>query len=217
MIKKESMLLLALLVSLPGCMGRKKSDQGKKGRKMAQSANDLKNANTALAAGDQLDTIDPEMQSFFNDMEEFVSFADEGDIDLKGDAMKQDEFAWQDTSDQDKQLEVVYFGFNKDKVTPDEKAKVAYNIDKAKEILAESHDAKLVVEGHACASAGSDAYNMAISERRAKEVADQLVDAGVPREIVKTVGRGKEMLVVSEGDREAQSRNRRVELHVIHS
>ena len=82
MVKKGSFLLLALLVSLPGCFGRKdkKADSSKKSKKMAQNG-EFSSVNMALADGDM--EIDESMRSFFNDMEEFVSFAEQnGDFDL---------------------------------------------------------------------------------------------------------------------------------------
>ncbi len=226
MIKKGSVLLLVLLVSLPGCARKeKKADQPKKGRQMTQKADAFKSVNLPLAAGEELE-IDESMRSFFDDMEEFVSFAQEGDFNLEagssaGNAIKRDEFAWQDAEDDDTKLESIYFGFNKDKVDSAEKEKIEQNIDKAKKMLAEAKvddtDAILVVEGHACASAGSDAYNMGISERRAKEISDRLVSAGIPRDDIKTVGRGKEMLVIEKGDQAEQWANRRVETHIAFS
>lgn len=207
MIKKVSALLIVLLISLPGC-GRKKRDY----RTMAKTDN-FDTVNLALA--DKNLEINEETKQFFDEMDEFVRVVGD-DFDLREDGIKQDEFAWQAAGDQ--QLDTVYFGFNKDKVTKEERGKVDHNINKAKKLLADAgSDAKLIVEGHACASAGSDAYNLALSERRAKEVSDQVVAAGVARNQVKSVGRGNEMLIVKDGSREEQAPNRRVEMHVIRS
>jgi outer membrane protein OmpA-like peptidoglycan-associated protein len=220
MIKKGSILLLALLVGLPGC--------GRKNKKMDYSrinqTDEFNTVNLALAHQGDLE-IDESTRSFFDGMEEFVSFAQDGNefdlVQAQGDAgVKNDEFAWQSV-DEAKQFETVYFGFDKDKVDKLEREKVARNIEKTKQIVTDAKSAKnkvkVVVEGHACDSAGSDTYNMALSERRAKEISDQLVAAGISRDDVKVVGRGSEMLVVKEGNREEQWPNRRVELHVIQS
>ncbi len=118
-----------------------------------------------------------------------------------------------DTED-GKKFETVYFGFNKNKVDKAEREKVAQNIEKVRELVAAGATVKIVVEGHACASAGSDAYNLALSEQRAKEVRDQLVAAGISHNQIKIVGRGTGMLVVKDGGREEQWPNRRVEIHV---
>ncbi len=217
MIKKGSVLLLVLLICLPGCRKERKEDRGygKRGRNMAQKTDDFNTPNLALADKD-LDVDETTKALFNNEMNEFMSFVEGGDFDLE-DAMKKDEFAWQAAGDQ-RQLETVYFGFNQNKVGNEQRAKLDHNADKAKQLLADAGtDAKLVVEGHACASAGSDVYNMALSLQRATEVSNQLAAAGVSRNQLKTVGRGNEMLVVKEGGREEQAPNRRVEMHVIHS
>lgn len=214
MIKKGSFLLLALLVSLPACGPKKgqKADMGKKNNKMAQtdefSAVDMELADAELE-------LDESMRSFFNDMQEFVNFAEEqGDLEAQ-----KDEFAWVEANEE--QLDTVYFAFDKSKVDADEREKVDSNADRVRKLLAqakaEDPAAKVVVEGHSCASAGSAAYNMALSEKRAKEVCDQLVSQGVDRKDLQVVGRGNEMLVVRDGDRDEQWANRRVELHVVHS
>jgi len=44
-----------------------------------------------------------------------------------------------------------------------------------------------------------------------------VVADGIDRKDLQIVGRGKEMLVVKDGDRDEQWANRRVELHVVHS
>ena len=80
----------------------------------------------------------------------------------------------------------------------------------------------LVIDGHACHSAGSRAYNLALSERRAKVLADLMIEAGIPADCVKIVGRGDEMAALVngkpvDGDREQQWPNRRDEIHVVYS
>lgn len=219
MIKKGSFLLLVLLVSLPACMGRK-DKKAESSKKMKNQSGEFSSVNMALADED-LD-IDESMRSFFNDMEEFVSFAEQnGDFDLaeaEGDKLKAGEFAW---ANNESGFETVFFPFDKYKVEEGEREKVKADALKAQEALAKAKEldekAVLVVDGHSCNSAGSDAYNLALSEKRAKEVADQLVANGVDRSDLKIVGRGTEMLVVKDGSREEQWPNRRVELHVVHS
>ena len=64
--------------------------------------------------------------------------------------------------------------------------------------------------------AGTDAYNQALSERRAQAVADYLVARGVHRARIATQGYGETRLLVnperSEADRQA---NRRVEIRIV--
>ena len=75
----------------------------------------------------------------------------------------------------------------------------------------------IVVEGHASPE-GSSAYNLALSEKRAKALRDRLVAAGVPANLIKIVGRGKEMPVLANNsDRQANWVNRRDEIRLIYS
>ena len=79
----------------------------------------------------------------------------------------------------------------------------------------------MVIEGHACQE-GTPAYNVALSEKRAKIVADHFVAAGVPSSSIKVVGRGQECPAVINGktvngSREDRAPNRRVEVRVIYT
>ena len=75
----------------------------------------------------------------------------------------------------------------------------------------------IVVEGHACDSAGSAIYNMALSERRAKFIALQFTQAGIEKMNIKIAARGQEMPVHNGGNRHEQAVNRRVEVYAIDS
>ncbi len=220
--KGTSLLLIALLVALPGCMdkgkGKKKEDH-KKSYKMNQSMaarDEFSDVSMPLADADDIEFADDSIKNFFSDMDEFVSFNE--DADENAAKMSKDQFSWKDSED-NKKVETVYFEFGKYKIDEDQEEKIEYNTDEIKSALVDAKkddpNAKLIIEGHACASAGSAAYNLALSEKRAKEVADRLVASGVSRDDMKVVGRGYEMLVAKEGSREEQWPNRRVELHVV--
>lgn len=202
------LLLLALILGLPGCGGGDKKAKTTKAhdmsKKVAQAEGD---SNMTLA---DAELSDESLRSFFDGMDEFVAMSDE---ELEQVA---DQFAWADAEDD---LEAVYYAFGKTTADEEQAAKIAYNVEQAKKLIAdaraEGSDAKLIVEGHACASAGTPEYNLAISEKRAQDVANRLVEAGLDRDAIKVVGRGNGMLVVTDGDREEQWPNRRVELHVL--
>jgi len=59
--------------------------------------------------------------------------------------------------------------------------------------------ATVIIEGHACHSAGSAIYNLALSENAAKVLADRLVDAGISRGQIKIVGRGNQFPAIKDG------------------
>jgi peptidoglycan-associated lipoprotein len=74
-------------------------------------------------------------------------------------------------------------------------------------------DWKVTVEGHADERGGTQ-YNLALGERRARAVADFLINAGVAKTRVDTVSFGEERPVSKGHDESAWSQNRRAELKV---
>ena len=68
-----------------------------------------------------------------------------------------------------------------------------------------------VIEGHTD-SIGNEAYNMALSKRRAEEVRRYLLNQGIAVERVSAVGRGKSEPVASNQDASGRQQNRRVEV-----
>lgn len=77
--------------------------------------------------------------------------------------------------------------------------------------LSSNPHTKVLVEGHTD-SRGSDAYNEALSERRANAVAAALETRGIPADQVQTAGRGKGYPVASNDTPEGRQQNRRVEI-----
>jgi hypothetical protein len=73
--------------------------------------------------------------------------------------------------------------------------------------------ARITATGHTDTT-GSDAYNMALSLRRANAVKDALVREGVPATAITVVGRGKSGLLVQTGDGVREPQNRRVEIAI---
>ena len=74
--------------------------------------------------------------------------------------------------------------------------------------------AALVVEGHTDTS-GTREHNQALSDARARAVADVLVREGVARDRIRTEGMGEEGLAVQTGEGVAEPRNRRVVVRLI--
>ncbi len=71
--------------------------------------------------------------------------------------------------------------------------------------------ARVTATGHADKS-GPEAYNMALSLRRANTVKDALVREGVPATAIAVVGRGESMPLVQTADGVREPQNRRVEI-----
>jgi outer membrane protein OmpA-like peptidoglycan-associated protein len=102
---------------------------------------------------------------------------------------------------------IVFFDFDKSDLTPAaqdtiRKAAAAYRTKGGAQIKASGHTDR----------AGTEAYNMALSLRRANAVKDMLVREGVPGADISVValGEGQPMVATADGVREAQ--NRRVEI-----
>jgi outer membrane protein OmpA-like peptidoglycan-associated protein len=83
-------------------------------------------------------------------------------------------------------------------------------------IILTSHDYTISVNGHTD-DVGSDAYNQALSERRAQAVRDYLVKAGLPAQILTVQGYGKSLPLVRGTSEAARAKNRRVELGLVNT
>lgn len=81
-------------------------------------------------------------------------------------------------------------------------------------VLLTGHDYRIQVFGHTD-EIGTEQYNQQLSERRARAVADYLVEAGIDAEIMAVEGLGESKPLVDGSDPESRQRNRRVEIGVI--
>jgi OOP family OmpA-OmpF porin len=72
-------------------------------------------------------------------------------------------------------------------------------------------NARITATGHTDTS-GPEAYNMALSLRRANAVKDALVREGVPAQAITVIGRGEQGLLVQTADGVREPQNRRVEI-----
>ena len=240
-MKKNIAIMLTLcLVFLGGC---RKDDK--------KVAKDSKKRNVEVMEQVNIPIAGDEIKSYFDDSDvnlgEFVLLDDaesdkesenkevansadviakaveEKGIDLSDD-LDDDDFSWvQEIEEDDRDFEIVYFDFNKHEVREDQQEKVENNSEVAKNLVEEGSDPKIIVEGHSCHSAGSRTYNLALSERRAKAVADRLVANGIPKENIKVVPRGQECPALDEvgnpvsGDKDEQALNRRAAVRVVYS
>jgi peptidoglycan-associated lipoprotein len=100
----------------------------------------------------------------------------------------------------------VYFAF--DRYDLDGEAKSVLKI-KA-ELLKQFPEIQVKIEGH-CDNRGTEEYNLALGERRAKAAYDYLVMQGVKADQLSTVSYGELYPAVEGGNEEAWSKNRRDE------
>ena len=104
------------------------------------------------------------------------------------------------------------FEFDKADLRPEDKELLA----RIAGIILTSHDYTISVNGHTD-DVGSDAYNRALSERRAQAVRDYLVKAGLPSGILTVEGHGKSLPLVKGTSDAARAKNRRVELGLVNT
>jgi outer membrane protein OmpA-like peptidoglycan-associated protein len=117
-----------------------------------------------------------------------------------------------DRENQKYKFKTILYDWDRANIRSDQKALVEQNIKLAQAAVKEGYT--LVAEGHTC-KFGSPAYNLGPSEKRAQSLADYYISKGIDPKNIKVIGRGSEMLVVPQGDKFAQSPNRRVETYVI--
>lgn len=86
-------------------------------------------------------------------------------------------------------------------------------LDQAVRTLGEEANVSVVVAGHTD-SVGSDAYNLRLSERRARAVRDYLVGQGVEAQRLTVQAYGESRPVADNSTDEGRAQNRRVELEV---
>lgn len=227
-IKKGSTLLLVMLLSVSGCGGKRK--------KCLQPCEPTKEAcELAIPAAPATEEV---KSAFDDDIAEFA-LVDEDTSDNKvAKNLKQteenlqdedltNEFSWIDEEEnRDESLKTVYFDFDKYAIRKDQEATVCQDIQVLKNKLADAEKkglkATIIVEGHADSSAGSRAYNLALSEKRAKALAGRFAGSGIPRSQVKVVGRGQECPAMINGKAvtgtpEQQWPNRRDEINIINA
>jgi len=102
---------------------------------------------------------------------------------------------------------MVFFDFDRSNITPT----AATTIRQAAAQAKSGQKTRIGVTGHADRS-GSDAYNMALSLRRANAVKDALVREGIPAANITVVGRGESQPLVQTPDGVREPQNRRVEI-----
>lgn len=101
---------------------------------------------------------------------------------------------------------IVYFDYDRDDIKPEFRDLIAAHA----RFLRDNPQARVKLDGHAD-ERGSREYNLALSERRAKAVLNQLLLAGVPEAQLSTAAFGEEYPAVKGHDEAAWSKNRRVE------
>jgi len=110
----------------------------------------------------------------------------------------------------EKPLQMIHFDYDKFAIRDD--AKPVLESDAA--WLKKFQTAKILIEGH-CDERGTEDYNLALGEKRAKAAFDYLVSLGIPPERMKTVSYGKSQPLDTGHSEAAWQMNRRAQFTVI--
>jgi peptidoglycan-associated lipoprotein len=107
-------------------------------------------------------------------------------------------------------LKMIYFDFDKYFIREDAKPVLETNAAWLKKFKT----AKILIEGH-CDERGTEDYNLALGEKRAKSAYDYLVSLGISQERIKTISYGKSQPLDMGHDEAAWQKNRRAQFMII--
>ncbi|GFO59620.1 peptidoglycan-associated lipoprotein [Geomonas silvestris] len=107
-------------------------------------------------------------------------------------------------------LQKIYFNFDSADLSSEARTTLSKNAD----LLAKQQGVSVRIEGN-CDERGSDEYNLALGERRAKAARDYLVNLGVKAERISVISYGEEKPVDQGHDEAAWAKNRRDEFVIV--
>ncbi|MCX5717139.1 MAG: peptidoglycan-associated lipoprotein Pal [Nitrospirae bacterium] len=100
----------------------------------------------------------------------------------------------------------IYFDFDKYNIREDAKP----TLKSAADWLIKNNDANMILEGH-CDERGTNEYNLALGEKRAKSASDYLVSSGVAKNRLDIISYGEEKPFCKEQSEDCWQKNRRVQ------
>jgi peptidoglycan-associated lipoprotein len=115
-----------------------------------------------------------------------------------------------DQINREKPLGTIYFDYDRAVIRDDARA----SLDGNAAWLKRFRTAKILIEGH-CDERGTEEYNLALGEKRAKATQDYLLSLGVPADRMKIISYGKSQPVNPGHDESAWQMNRRAQFLVI--
>lgn len=107
-------------------------------------------------------------------------------------------------------LKMIHFDFDKYNIRDDARPVLAQNAAWLKKFTS----VKVLIEGH-CDERGTEEYNLALGERRAKATFDYLVSLAIPPERLKIISYGKSQPLELGHNEEVWAKNRRAQFTII--
>jgi peptidoglycan-associated lipoprotein len=108
-------------------------------------------------------------------------------------------------------IQDAYFDYNKHTLRPDAETALKTDAQTLADILKQYPDFKLTVEGFAD-ERGSDEYNLALGDARAKQTREYLATLGLPATQLAVISYGKDKPVCTEHDEACWQKNRRTHI-----
>ena len=115
-----------------------------------------------------------------------------------------------DQINREKPLGTVYFDYDRAVIRDDARA----TLDGNAAWLKRFRTAKILVEGH-CDERGTEEYNLALGEKRAKAAQDYLLSSGISADRIKIISYGKSQPINPGHDESAWQMNRRAQFLII--
>lgn len=108
-------------------------------------------------------------------------------------------------------IQDAYFDYNKHTLRPDAEATLKSDAQTLADLIRQYPDFKLTVEGH-CDARGSEEYNLALGDARAKQAKEYLATLGLPENQLQLISYGKDRPVCNDQDEACWQKNRRAHL-----
>jgi peptidoglycan-associated lipoprotein len=108
-------------------------------------------------------------------------------------------------------IQDAYFDYDQHTIRPDAQAALKTDAQTLGDIIRQYPEFKLTVEGY-CDERGSEEYNLALGDARAKQAKDYLANMGVPGDQLKIVSFGKDRPICTDHDEACWQRNRRAHI-----
>lgn len=108
-------------------------------------------------------------------------------------------------------IQDAYFDYDKHTLRPDAETALKTDAQTLAIIIRQYPDYKLTVEGH-CDERGSEEYNIALGDARAKQAKEYLATLGLPADQLALVSYGKDKPVCTDHDEACWQKNRRAHI-----
>jgi peptidoglycan-associated lipoprotein len=108
-------------------------------------------------------------------------------------------------------IQDAYFDYDQHTLRPDAENTLRADAKELADIIKDYPDFKLTVEGY-CDERGSDEYNLALGDARAKQAKEYLSNLGLPGNQLATISYGKEKPVCTDHDEACWQKNRRAHI-----